>query len=250
MKVRKPKILLYDVECFPNIVYTWPGSLYEVNVVKVIKDGELASVAYKWLGEKQVHCITREGQSTDKQLLKAWHKLLGQADMSIAHNGNPFDNKVINTRILNHRLTPPPLREYKDTKVEAKKYFRFNGNSLVELARFLGLGDKVKTDGFDMWEACMADDPKAWRKMVRYNKNDVTLLEDVLEEFKPWIKMPISMATGERVCAAVGCNSPRLKSHGMRFGSGRAYRRLQCLECGHWNQETLGTKIIRPIKSL
>lgn len=243
----KTRILFYDIETFPNKVYTWPG-LFEVNVIKVIKDGEMASFAYKWAGEKKVYCETREGQKSDKALIKKLHKVLAEADLSIAHNGNAFDNRVSNTRILKHKILPPPPRKYIDTKVEAKKHFRFNGNSLSELARFLGLGDKIKTGGFELWEDAMADVSSAWKKMARYNKHDVVLLESVYERMKPWIKMPAGLVPGGRACAA--CGGLRLKSHGLRYAEKTAYRRLQCLSCGHWNQETVGESIVREIKSL
>jgi hypothetical protein len=248
----KPRILLYDIETLPNIVYTWPG-LYEVNVVKVIKDGELASVAYKWLGEKQVHCITRQGQKTDKQLVQKFSKVLGQADISVAHNGNAFDNKTVNVRILKHGLTPPAPRKYIDTKTEAKKHFKFNGNSLSELARFLDLGSKVKHTGFDLWEGCIADDPKAWALMIKYNKMDVVLLEEVLNKFQPWIKLSVvstaTKAVGKvEVCPAVGCKSTKFASHGLRFAGTGSYRRLQCLSCGHWVRQAVRPN--RPLKSL
>ena len=244
-KVKNQKILLYDLETFPNVVYTWPG-LYEVNVIKIIKDGEMASFAYKWLDKPGVTCVTREGQKSDKKLIAELHRVLSSADISIAHNGRAFDDKTSNTRMLKHRFTPPAPRHSIDTKSEAKKHFRFNGNSLAELARFLGLGGKVKTGGFDLWEACMADDAAAWAKMERYNKQDVLLLEEVFNEMRPWIKMPVSSTAPGEGC--VSCGSLNLKSNGVRYTMGRSYRRMQCLDCGYWNQETTGTKIVRGLR--
>jgi hypothetical protein len=52
-KTKTPRVLLYDIETFPNEAYVW--GKYDQNVIAFKKEWEMASFAYKWLGEKEVH---------------------------------------------------------------------------------------------------------------------------------------------------------------------------------------------------
>jgi hypothetical protein len=47
------------------------------------------------------------------------------------------------------------------------------------LGHFLGIGRKLNHTGKALWLGCMSGDPKSWKKMRRYNQQDVRLLEAV-----------------------------------------------------------------------
>jgi uncharacterized protein YprB with RNaseH-like and TPR domain len=184
--MKKPKILLFDIETSPNLAYVW--GKYQQDVISFSKEYELLSVAWKWLGEPKVHCATREGAKDDRNLCKILHSQLKQADVVIAHNGDAFDIKKSRARFLFHGLPPVPPIATVDTLKVARKYFKFNSNRLDDLAKYLGIGGKVKHSGFDLWFKCMNDDPKAWKKMIQYNKKDVLLLEDVYNKMRPYME--------------------------------------------------------------
>lgn len=171
------KVLFYDIETRPNVAYVW--GKWEQNVIEYVKEWELLSVAYKWQGEKKIHCVSREGEETDRSVAEKLHALFQEADVLVAHNGDSFDFKKLKARMLYHRLPATKVIKLVDTKKIAKRYFAFNGNGLDDLGQHLGLGRKFKHPGFSMWKGCMADDPKSWKQMVFYNKKDVELLESV-----------------------------------------------------------------------
>lgn len=241
------KILLYDIETAPAIVYTWGAGLYDQQVIKVIKDWELLSVAYKWLGEKDVHCITRQGQRTDKSLAKKIWKLLNEADIVIAHNGIAFDNKKVRQRFIKYGCLPIKPFKVIDTKVACKSTFGFTSNSLDYVAKYFGVGEKIKHRGFDLWEEVMAGDRKAWAEMISYNKHDVRLLEAVYMKLRPWMPShPIAaLTTRPDGLTCPRCGSAQLQSKGYRHDLTGSYRRYRCVKCGGPARERLKVKTSR-----
>jgi hypothetical protein len=236
------KILIYDIETAPNLAYVW--GLYEQNVIRVEKEWHMLSFAYKWLGENKTHAyglvdfpMYKKDKTNDKQLLEKLHSLFDEADIIIAHNGNEFDIKKTNARFIYHGLPPPSPYKQLDTKQIAKRYFKFDSNSLNSLGQHLGLGTKLSTGGFDLWLACMSGDKKAWKKMLEYNKQDVMLLEEVYYVFRPWITNHPNVNVLEEnnpACTACGCT--KLTKRGFGFNNVTKYQRYQCTGCGKWNK--------------
>jgi DNA polymerase elongation subunit (family B) len=244
---KKLKILIYDIETEPHVGYCW--GKWEQNILSFQTYGGLLSVAYKWLGEKEVHCIARPDfkDKTDKSLVKALHNLFDQADIVIAHNGDAFDQKMSNVRFINAGLTPPKPYVSIDTKKVAKKYFRFVSNSLNDLGKFLGLGTKTSHTGFQMWLDCMAGKKEAWKLMIKYNKQDVVLLEKVYLKLLPWIdNHPNVAAEFTQIHTCPKCGSNKLKSCGIRRTKTASYRNYRCLSCFGYTKSRKAEKVPGP----
>lgn len=227
------KILLFDLETTPNLSYTW--GKWEQNVIAFKQEWELLSFSYKWLDEKEVYCLARNDfrDKTDKSLVKALKDVLASAEVLIAHNGDEFDIKKSNAKFIEHGLGPLAPFQKIDTKKVAKRYFKFNSNSLDDLGKLLGVGRKEKTGGFDLWLGCMAGNKKAFEDMKKYNKQDVLLLERVYLKLRPWMEQHPNMSAIEgRPTACPKCGGERLKSKGISRTRTNEYRRYLCLKCG------------------
>ena len=83
--------------------------------------------------------------------------------------GDEFDIKKANARFIYHGLKPTKFYLSIDTKKVAKKYFKFDSNSLSSLGEYLGLGEKVDTGGYSLWKGCLLGDPASWKKMKMRN---------------------------------------------------------------------------------
>jgi DNA polymerase elongation subunit (family B) len=241
----KLKVMIFDLETSANLGYTW--GMYEQNVIAFKKEWELLSFAYKILDEKSVHCSTRLDfkDKTDKSLVREMKRVLESADILIAHNGDEFDFKKANAKFIEHGLGPLSDKKKIDTKKVAKKYFKFNSNSLDNLGNLLGVGRKEKTGGFDLWLDCMAGKKAAFQKMASYNKQDVLLLERVYLKMRPWMEQHPNVNTSE-VRACPKCGGTRLKSHGIRRTKVGQYRRYACLKCGGYCQARIAEKRNKP----
>jgi hypothetical protein len=186
----EPKILFIDVETLPNIAWTW--GKYDQNVLGFAQQTCIATFAAKWRG-KGVFSRALPGYKgykplsyDDKALVQDLWKVLDEADIAVAHNGKDFDFRVITGRFLFHGMQPPSPYKIVDTKLISSRVARFNSNKLDDLGQHFGLGKKIKTD-FDLWLGCMRGDLECWRKMAKYNMQDVILLEQIYDRFLPFI---------------------------------------------------------------
>jgi hypothetical protein len=236
--VRKPKILLYDIETTPNVAYTW--GKYDQNVLDFVKERELLCFAYKWYGGKEVHFAHRKNERTDKRLVKVLGDLLSQADISVAHNGDEFDRKILKSRMLYHRLSPLAPGSTVDTKKVAKRYFNFNGNSLDDLLRFLGHPRKLSNPGISLWLGCLASDKESWGLMERYNRRDVQGLDLVYTDLLPWIESHPNTARllhPDAFNAPGSCpadSSHQVVKRGFYATAAMVKQRWACKTCGKW----------------
>lgn len=181
----KPKVLFFDIETTYIIGAVW--NVWEVNVAKILQDWRILCVAYKW-GDGKIQFVRTNGD--DKQLLQKLHELFCDADIIVGHNGNSFDIKKTNARLIYHGFAPPESYKTVDTLRVAKKYFKFTKNDLNSLGEYLGLGKKVKHEGINLWTDCMNNKRSAWKLMRKYNEQDVLLLEKVYKRMLPWMPQP------------------------------------------------------------
>lgn len=221
-----PRIVTFDLETFPIRALTW-GPKWEANLLEIEEYCRLASFSYKVLGEKKTHVY---GQNTFsyKQLVNELWKMAEEADILIAHNGKSFDVKMMNLFFIDQGLLPPSPYRLIDTKLEARKYFRFPSNSLNDLAHFMGLGQKEETGGFSLWKKCAAGDESAWKKMLSYNKQDVILLEEVYMKMRPYMTNHPTIPGEACIC---GCTV--FHKRGWEYSANRSRRRqnYRCRDC-------------------
>lgn len=220
------KILFLDIETSPLLGYVW--GKYDQTVSEFKKEWHILCVGYKWLGGKtQVLCLPDFG--SERRLVKETWKLIDEADVVVAHNGDRFDIRKLNARFSFHDLSPPSPYRTIDTLKVARKYYGFTSNKLDDLARHLGLGKKVRHEGLQLWLDCMAGKEKAWSTMRRYNRQDVELLYKIYLRFLPWIdNYPLpSNGTCNR------CGGKQIRS-GYYINKSRKMARLKCKSCGGW----------------
>ena len=246
--MKSPKILVFDVETAPNLAYVW--GQWEQNVIEHKQEWYMLCWAAKWLGEKKMYTsklndykLFNKDKQDDKLIIKDLWKLFNEADVIIGHNGDKFDIKKTNARFLFHGLLPPSPYKTIDTLKIARKYFKFNSNKLDDLGQHLGLGRKVKHEGFGLWLKCMNGVKSAWNKMIKYNKQDVVLLELVYDKFKPYMTNHPNVGLYQnKDYACPNCGSLHLTKRGFAMTKTNRYQRLQCQDCGSWSTETKAQK--------
>lgn len=228
----KAKILFLDLETSPLIAYAW-GPKWETNLIEVTEQSQVLSYSAKWLGgvfitRGQVDTKGYKANVVDDQklVLELW-KLLDGAEQVVAQNGKDFDIRVLNARFLKHGLQPPSPYRVVDPKIEAKKLLRLPSNSLDDICDYFKIGRKLEHEGFPLWKKCMAGDSGAWRRMKRYNKHDVVLMEQLYFKLLPWIKNPPARFDG--LCPK--CGSDHLQKRGPVAVGGSTYQSYRCYEC-------------------
>lgn len=251
---KEPKILFFDIETTPSLGYVW--NLFETNVIKVKEPWHLLCFSYKWLGDKSSKIVSlpqfklyKQNPKNDYEIVKKLHELFEEADIIIGHNLDKFDIRKVNAKLAQHNFNPPSPYKTIDTLKVARRYFKFDSNRLNDLGELLGLGKKVETGGFSLWEKCIVGDLSAWKKMEKYCKQDVNLLEKLYIKLRPWIKNhPTVSYKKDVVCHK--CGSDKLHWRGTQITLDKKYRRFQCQECGGWGRENKGEVIKTSTKNI
>jgi len=233
------KILIYDIESFPHEGWTWRK--WKQNVIEFTQEGMICSIAWKWLHDKRVECISlpdfpgyRQGKDDNTKLLRRFHKVISKADITVAHNGIDFDEKYLFGEFFKRGIEPPPPHKVVDTLLAARKKFRFPSNSLNDLALRLGVGRKLKHTGFDLWKGCMFGDMASWHLMVKYNIMDVRILERIYLKMLPWIDKHPDLSNYTRNWNCPVCESPRIRKGGWMYNQASKRQRYICNACGKW----------------
>lgn len=233
----KIKRLFFDIETSPMIVYSWRvGWKLTIPTDNIIEDWKIICISYKWEDEDKVHTLSWDDNRCDKQLLIDFIKIANEADEMIAHNGDRFDIKKIRTRCIYHRIPMFPKYRTLDTLKKAKSGFNFNSNRLDYIAKFLGVGAKLKHEGFPMWVKCMQGDEQALKDMIEYCEMDIIVLEDVWFVLQNYIKNNTHVGThnGKLKASCPNCGSEDfglLKNNFTALGTIK--RQLECNPCGY-----------------
>ena len=245
-----PRILIFDIE---NTAAEGKffGKPFKTRILKVTRDWFLLCAAYKWLGQDEIGWFGlpddpqwQGGDTNDSYVAKRLWKLLDQADIVIAHNGENFDTKKCNTRFSVLRMGPPSPYQQVDTLKEDRRYFNRTSHSLKDVATALGLTDKISNSGYDLWEQCEAGDVDGWLEMKDYNIQDVGTLEELYLEQLAWIGAPGKKShpnlghwssSEEPVCP--NCGSDRLQRRGMYRTAFSEWPTYQCKNCGSYHRD-------------
>ena len=184
----KPKRLIWDIETSPNIGFFWrPGYKLQISHDNIIHERAIICICYKWEGHKRVHHLEWD-KGCDKVLVEKFLKVASEADEMVAHNGDRFDLKWFNGRVIYHGFDPLPETKTIDTLKIAKKHFSFNSNRLDYIGKHLLGHGKIETT-YGMWkDIVLKNCPKAMAAMVKYCKMDVKLLEEVWQLFEKHAK--------------------------------------------------------------
>lgn len=234
IKNNKPKILIYDIET--SLMLMGGFGIWDQNISldHILEDWHIISIAWKWYGDKKVHA-TYTNTRDDSKVCEEFFKVLMEADVIVAHNGDRFDIKKLETRFIANNTGVLPKIKSIDTLKIAKQRFKFTSNRLDYIAKFLGVGAKMETSK-GLWMEVLRGNKKAVKEMVAYNKVDVTVLENVFKKLLPYIDghLNYNMYTEDEVCR--NCGSLNLQSRGFSITKSGKYRRYQCMSCATWMQ--------------
>lgn len=232
----RQRILFFDIETAPMLAYIWQAKTEYVGTHQIQHETFMLSWAAKWEDTKKVYgqVLTPEQAvaQDDEGLVEDLADLIRQADVVVGHNLNRFDIPMLNNRLFLLGLEPlGPVRTV-DTLTLARKSFRLASNKLDWLAEQLGLGNKIGTS-FSLWDRCYRGDPAALKAMLKYNRKDVTLLQDVYERMLPYVKgLPrLVDATARDAAACPSCGSDDLTPDGVYRTNASTFPRYRCEAC-------------------
>lgn len=233
------KIMLWDIETFPNIMARW-DIWHQGNPDYILKERSIICISYKFINEKTVHTISirdfkkafNKDMFDDGPLLQKFVNVLKTHEprFLVAHNGDKFDLKIFNSRLIAHDFDSLQESQTVDTLKIAKRHFKFNSNRLDYLGKYLGVGRKIHTSK-DMWLRCLDGEIDGFKEMEKYNKQDVLLLEDVYKKLAPYhyTHPAVFVDKADIVCHL--CGSSNLRKQGYRYTRCYKYQSYFCKDC-------------------
>jgi predicted RNA-binding Zn-ribbon protein involved in translation (DUF1610 family) len=249
------KVLLIDIETAPLMGAVWKLWDNNLSLDMIENDWFIMSYCAKWLGSDKIfYSDCRKTFEDDRQLLVELHALMDEAEFIIAHNGDKFDVKKINARLILNGFTPPSPYKTIDTLKIAKKTFAFTSNKLEYLTGELCQQKKLshgKFPGYKLWKECLAGNEEAWDEMKEYNIVDVTSLEELYLVLRPWYPNHPLMFTPEDpedyICPKCGGN--HIQKRGKYVSrTGIKYQRYQCQECFGWSKSRYQEKVDKSVR--
>jgi DNA polymerase elongation subunit (family B) len=206
------KILFLDIETLPDLIQArnhWPSlSNYPGTTFK----GSLSSIlcfGYKWKHEDEAKILNawdypewhrdwrqaatlEEAVSivnSDREMCQQIAEIIKEADAIVTHNGRKFDYKVLQTRMLLHKLPILPTNiTHIDTKTIASSTFSFVNNRLATISRLLGGEEKDDSGGWDSWIEAWNKNPEILKMISDYCKQDVIATEAIYNLLHPAAK--------------------------------------------------------------
>lgn len=232
------RILVLDIETTPILCFAWGLWNQNINPNQIVKPSDVLCWAAKWVGEPDVEFRGVKPDGKHRMVKRMW-KLLDDADVVLHYNGKRFDIPHLQRLFLEAGLGPPSPFKHIDLLLTARKQFKFDSNKLEQVAKQVGIGQKVKHSGFNLWLRCLDGEASAWDEMRRYNIQDVRLTEKLYETLRPWIVGHPSIAAfrGENVCPK--CGSDKLIARGFAFLRTGKYQRFKCRACESWHRSTI-----------
>lgn len=150
------KRLFLDIETCPCIGSFWrPGYNISLSHENIEVQARIITAAYRWQGDKKVQALiwdevdskTKEPfgafQQSDERLVKTLVPIMNKADEIVAHYGDGFDVPWIRTRAMFHGIVGGIWKTV-DTKAWASKNFVLPSNKLDAIAKYLGIGTKIR----------------------------------------------------------------------------------------------------------
>lgn len=239
------KILVLDCETSPLITYSW-GMYQELTNTEMIKeDWYILCWAAKFVGTNKIYSNKlpdykgyKTNPKNDKAMLLDLWNLMDEANIIVGQNIRKFDLRKINARFIFHKIPPPSPYRIVDTLEVAKFNFGFTSKKLGEIGKFLKVGQKESTGGFELWKKCLAGDKDAWNKMESYCQQDVVLNEKVYLKMLPYImnhpNLNLYANEGEQVCPK--CGSKNIERRGFTYTGQGKYQRCFCKGCFGWSR--------------
>ena len=239
-----PKILLFDIETAPILVYAWRMFDEITNIKFIRRNWFVLCWSAKWLDDKKIYnsslpefrgykeLPSRTQKNIDKEVMKGLWDLLNECDIAIAHNLKSFDRKKANTRFIIHEMPPPSPYHMIDTLTIARSEFKFTSNKLAYISNKLSVAEKMDSGGSDLWMEIEKGSKKAWIKMQKYCDQDVRSLEEVYLKQRPYIRNHPNLNVISEDDSCPKCSSFQRVKNGFIYTNYKKYQRYRCNGCG------------------
>lgn len=203
--------------------------------------GHIMCAAARWVGapksETMVFRIdstkgygkTPESFYNDRHIVTSLTSLVEMSDATIAQYGSGFDAPYLNTRAIINGLPPPLPFSVIDPWKAASSQLKLARNDLGSIAAALGCGKRKYHLPWEDWLKARYGNKEALDKMVKYNINDIDVLEEVYLRIRPLLRSHPYVAHGP---GCPSCGAKASKKNGTKLTKSFEVHYVQCKKCG------------------
>lgn len=215
------KILIYDIETSRcNAKVWWTGKTY-INYKQLKDEPKIISIAYKWLGQDDVTCLTWDENKDDKAMLEEFLEVYNDADMVVGQNNGRFDDRWVNARAMKYRLDINVFVKSFDIMKQTKRLFRLPSYSMDYVTKFLGVTNKQGHEGIIMWDkiedGTKEEHDEYLQKMCDYNIGDIIATEQMYVSLRKYMghKIHFGVLNGGEKFSCPSCGSTNVELYKM-----------------------------------
>lgn len=232
------KVLVFDTETAPITGYIWGMYDQNLGLNQIKTDWHFLAWGAKWLDSSKTMYMDNskvKDITNDKALVEGLWKLLDEADVVIAHNGDKFDIKKFNARAVIHGLPPPRPFKSTDTLKETRKVFSHTSNTLEYLTSIFNKKYKKlkhkEYPGFELWKEVLGGSKHAWQVMKKYCIHDVLSTDEYYKGILGWIKTQnMAVYYDDNITRCI-CGSSNVTKKGFVYIRDGKYQGYKCWDC-------------------
>lgn len=238
-----PKVLIFDLETAPLWAYVfqvWNTNIGMHQLVDNYDNYWVITWSAKWLFDSKVMSSSvtpKEAlENDDRRIVRGLWELINEADIIIAHNAIGFDIPMINMRFFLNDIKPPSPYQVIDTLRVVRKQFKAPHNKLDYWCKQLGIDMKNETT-MALWKGCMQGNKEDLDYMLKYNKQDVFILEEFYLKLRSWIKNHpnFNLYNGNSGGCST-CGSTNLTRNGSYPTNVNRFDSFQCDDCNSFSR--------------
>lgn len=233
---KAPRVLVFDIETSPHLAWTFSTWQTTISPDMIVKPSRVLMVGAKWVGERKVTMLTELHDGRDA-MLSGIRDMLDEADAAVTYNGPGFDEKHLAREFLLAGLQQPSPWQSIDLLRIVRSTYKFPSNRLGQIGMSLGIGAKMETGGWALWQAVLDGDARAWDKMRAYCRQDVVLTERLLFHLGPAVRqLPHMGLWSGDMSTCYACGSADLTPTGWVHTRAAIYPKVRCEGCGAWSR--------------
>jgi DNA polymerase elongation subunit (family B) len=252
-----PKIICYDIETSPNLVYSWGLFDQQIGISQIVEPQDILCFAATEIGSNKIK--SHASWDSYDSMLKCLWEMMDEADYIVGYNQIGFDDKHVKGAFARAGMPPPSPYRSIDLLRVVKKNFRFPSNKLAYVCEALGLDLKADPGGFKTWKSILdpnsPDRDAAQRRMVRYCRQDCKVTAQLFERLLPWIdglNVPLHASGDESLVCCARCGGERIQQRGWAYTTTTRYKRMVCTDCGGWmrsakSELVANRELLRPV---
>lgn len=207
--------------------------------------GFIICAAARWVGQREFYTWridegdgygkTPRSYFNDSHIVAGLIPLLEEADAVLAYYGTGFDVPFVNTRAVANKIKPPSPFTVIDPWKTARSKLKLERNSMAAVAELFDTPHQKQHIPWPEWQRAQFGDSKAIDKLLKYNVQDVRVLEEVYYGIRPliadhpYLGVPVVGKSPKLRCPA--CGSEKSWSFGHRHTKCYRVFRRRCTKC-------------------